>query len=84
MERLTKRELVVLEQAARGLSAAQSGRESHHEEQTIKFHRTHVMRKLGAKNIAHAVALAYKQGILRNASERVPVVEIDGVRFEPR
>jgi DNA-binding CsgD family transcriptional regulator len=32
---------------------------------TIKFHVTQILRKLGARNRSHAVALAYRRGILQ-------------------
>jgi DNA-binding CsgD family transcriptional regulator len=65
---LTTAEMRVLEQAARGLSTDESGRETFHSGQTIKFHRKHILQRLGARNMTHAVALAYQAGIL-NALE---------------
>lgn len=61
---LTASELRVLEQASRGLSLSESGAETFHSFQTVKSLRKYVMQKLGARNITHAVAIAYQQGIL--------------------
>jgi hypothetical protein len=47
-----------------------------------RFERTSLMRKLGAHNITHAVALAYQHGLLRIPAARSPEVVIDGVRYE--
>jgi DNA-binding CsgD family transcriptional regulator len=61
---LTVRELQVLEQLARGLTARQAAAESQHSVETIGYHLQHVRRKLGASNTVHAVAIAIRRGLL--------------------
>lgn len=61
---LSVREIEVLKQAANGLSVQQSAQESCHAEVTIKWHRSNAIRKTGAKNTTHAVALAIRAGLI--------------------
>jgi DNA-binding CsgD family transcriptional regulator len=63
-EALTPREQAVLEQLARGLSAAAAGAETHHSAGTVRTHLKAAKRKLGALNTAHAVAIAIRQGLI--------------------
>jgi DNA-binding CsgD family transcriptional regulator len=61
---LSEPELEVLRAAAEGLSAQETAKrlvKSHH---TITTQRRAVEAKLGAKNLAHAVALAFKMKML--------------------
>lgn len=60
---LTPSELRVLDQAARGLTNSESAKESFHAIETVKYHRTNIIRKLRARNITHAVALAYQHSL---------------------
>lgn len=74
----------MLGQAARGLSTRQSAAETFHSEGASKSHRTGVIRKLGASNMMHAVALAYQRGLLALDGERVThhvVVVVNGVEY---
>lgn len=52
-------------------------------EQTIKFHKTNLYRKLGAKSIDHAIAIAYQRGILHLEGDTRPPLDvtINGVRY---
>jgi len=74
MTELRPRELAVLEQAARGLSSRESAAETSHSEATVKYHRASIQRKLGARNICHAVHLAHRQGLLLDDDEREQVL----------
>ena len=61
---LTSRELDILLLGAEGLSNEETGKRLFLTNQTIKFHRTNLFRKLGAKNIAHAVAIGFRTGLI--------------------
>jgi len=61
---LTARELQALRGAANGMSNAEIAAELWLAENTIKSHLQRVFRKLGARDRAHAVALALQQGVL--------------------
>lgn len=61
---LTERERSVLDGMARGRSNSDIGRELYLSEDTIKTHARRLFRKLGARDRAHAVALAYQTGVL--------------------
>ncbi|MEO5577370.1 MAG: helix-turn-helix transcriptional regulator [Gaiellaceae bacterium] len=61
---LTTRELEVLRAAAEGLSAKETGKTLCKSEHTIATQRRALQAKLGAKNLTHAIALAYQRGIL--------------------
>jgi DNA-binding CsgD family transcriptional regulator len=68
--RLTQREKQVLGCAALGLTSRESGVLIGIREETVKTYRQHILSKLGARNITHAVALAFKAGIM--AAEPAP------------
>ncbi len=72
-DKLTAREMDVLRLAAAGETIHQTGKILWIEEQTVKFHRTAIIRKLQASNITHAVALAYASGLLES-HEKVSVI----------
>jgi DNA-binding CsgD family transcriptional regulator len=57
-------ELDVLETAAEGLSARETAVRLAKSEHTIIAQRRAVQAKLGARNLIHAVALAYERGVL--------------------
>ncbi|GGT30393.1 DNA-binding response regulator [Streptomyces kurssanovii] len=63
-EGLSAREREVLELVAKGTSNRAIARELFISEATVKTHLTHIFGKLGAKDRAAAVALAYDRGIL--------------------
>jgi DNA-binding CsgD family transcriptional regulator len=62
---LTASETKHLRLLSYGLSANEACGVLHVAYQTVKYHRKNVLRKLGAKNAAHAVALGYEAGLLR-------------------
>lgn len=62
---LTERELQVLRGMADGKSNAEIGRELFVSEDTVKTHARRLFRKLGARDRAHAVAAAFRAGIVR-------------------
>ena len=63
-EALTRRELEVLAQVARGLSNAEVGRALHISEATVKTHLVRVFEKLGVSGRTAAVTRAISQGLL--------------------
>jgi DNA-binding CsgD family transcriptional regulator len=63
-EPLTQREVEVLEGAARGETAEQTGARVYLAGETVKGYRKRAVAKLDAANITHAVVLAAVQGIL--------------------
>jgi DNA-binding NarL/FixJ family response regulator len=62
---LTERELQVLRGMADGKSNAEIGRELFVSEDTVKTHARRLFRKLNARDRAHAVAAAFRAGIVR-------------------
>jgi DNA-binding NarL/FixJ family response regulator len=63
-ETLSAREREVLELVAKGTSNREIARELFISEATVKTHLTHLYGKLGARDRAAAVAVAYDRGIL--------------------
>jgi ATP/maltotriose-dependent transcriptional regulator MalT len=61
---LTERELQVLRGMADGKSNAEIGRELFVSEDTVKTHARRLLRKLGARDGAHAVASGFRAGLL--------------------
>ena len=61
---LTLAELHVLERVASGRTNAQTGRDLHLSESTIRTHVRRMFAKLGARDRAHLVALAFRAGYL--------------------
>jgi DNA-binding NarL/FixJ family response regulator len=61
---LTPRQQEILSLVASGLSRDEIAAEMHLATVTVKFHLTNLYRELGARNAAHAVALAMEQGLL--------------------
>jgi len=61
---LTERELQVLRGMADGKSNAEIGRELFVSEDTVKTHARRLFRKLGARDRAHAVASAFRSGLV--------------------
>ena len=65
---LTARELRVLEFAAAGDTAREIAGKLNRSPTTVKDYEKHVRRKLGARNNAHAVDIAHRQGLLDKAA----------------
>ena len=65
VEKLSVREIEVLRYIAAGFTAKEVGVKLGIALDTIKTHIAGIRRKLKAKNSAHAVALAFRQGILK-------------------
>jgi len=63
-DKLSARELDVLEGMGNGSSNADIGRAMFISEDTVKTHARRLFRKLGARDRAHAVALGFRQGLL--------------------
>jgi DNA-binding NarL/FixJ family response regulator len=61
---LTERELQVLRGMADGKSNAEIGRDLFVSEDTVKTHARRLFRKLGARDRAHAVAAAFRAGLV--------------------
>ena len=61
---LTRREIEVLTLSARGENAVQVANELGITKRTVEEHRQTIVRKLGASNITHAVAVALTSGII--------------------
>lgn len=61
---LTGAEIDVLECAAEGLDAYETGAELEKSAETVKTQRRFVLAKLGAKNMTQAVAIAFRRRIL--------------------
>jgi DNA-binding CsgD family transcriptional regulator len=67
---LTVLERDVLAGAALGESVAATALRISRAPATVKHHRTSLLRKLGARNVAHAIGLAYQRGVLRSEAPR--------------
>jgi len=61
-ERLTTREIQVLERIARGASSKEAGRELAISPRTVEVHRARIMEKLGAKNTADLIRIVLGKG----------------------
>jgi DNA-binding NarL/FixJ family response regulator len=62
---LTEIEMDVLVGAALGETAAETAKRRERSEETVKTERRVVLAKLGARNMANAIALAFDHGLLR-------------------
>jgi DNA-binding NarL/FixJ family response regulator len=61
---LTRQQLRVLELISRGLTNKDVGRELHVSEHTVKTHVTQILRKLRARDRAHAAVIALHEGLV--------------------
>jgi len=64
---MTKKEQLVLEALARGLSNQQIARELWVTEQTVKFHLSNIYRKLDVRNRTEAAQHALRRGLVRRS-----------------
>lgn len=64
MTTLTDREVDVLRYSAQGMSATEIGTVMFLAPDTVKGHRKHILKKLDARCITHAVALAIGAGVI--------------------
>lgn len=65
LDRLSNREVEVLEQVARGLTNAEIAGQLMLSEATVKTHLAHLMQKLDLRDRVHAVVTAYECGLVR-------------------
>lgn len=65
MIQLTDRELAVLEHAADGSTNVEIGRALIVSPETVKTYKRQLFEKLEARNTTHAVAIAFRQGVLK-------------------
>jgi DNA-binding NarL/FixJ family response regulator len=65
LDKLTNRELAVLNLLARGHSNAEVGQALHLAETTVKTHVAHVLAKLGLADRVHVVVFAYESGLVK-------------------
>ena len=61
---LSARELEILALAAEGRTSVEIGKQLYLAEETVKSHIANVLRCLGARNRAHAVAIGFRRGLL--------------------
>ena len=66
---LNKRELAILNGVGAGLSNKQIAEREWLAEQTVKFHLTHIYKKLGVSSRAEAVATACQHGLIDDLFE---------------
>jgi len=65
LDKLTNRELAVLNLLARGHSNAEVGQALHLAETTVKTHVAHLLAKLGLADRVHVVVFAYESGLVK-------------------
>jgi DNA-binding CsgD family transcriptional regulator len=65
---ITRRELEVLALIAHGYSTGEIARALWITDDTVKTHVRRLMRRLGARTRAHAVAIAFREGLWRQNS----------------
>ncbi len=62
---LSKRELEVIELTAAGCTESSAADKLFISEHTVHTHRHNILKKLEAKTMPHAVAKAFRQGIIK-------------------
>lgn len=72
---LTRRERQIMEMFSQGYSAKEIGLHLFISLYTVETHRKHLIEKLGARNMPHAVRLALQNGFLE-ISQSLQVVEL--------
>jgi DNA-binding CsgD family transcriptional regulator len=78
---LTPRMLEYLTAAAEGLNRKETGARLWVAENTVQYARAHILRRLGARNLTHAVAIAYARGLLPATSRRAELVSEASARL---
>jgi DNA-binding NarL/FixJ family response regulator len=73
---LTPRETEILRALAEGQSNKQMARQFWLSSQTIKYHLTHIYRKLGVSSRTEAVRVAYEHGLIENPVLRAPLATV--------
>ncbi|WP_158894794.1 response regulator transcription factor [Amycolatopsis anabasis] len=76
---LTAIELDILEAIARGQKNAEIAKNQYRSVETVRSHVRTILRKLGARNRAHAVAIAYHTGIFHGSHTTLEYPETVGV-----
>jgi DNA-binding NarL/FixJ family response regulator len=72
LDSLTSREMDVYRLITRGLSNAEIGRELFISDTTVKTHVTRLLQKLGLRDRAQAIVLAYQSGLFDASETRPP------------
>lgn len=67
---LTRYQFEILKRVARGMQQAAIAKELNLAEDTVRKYRSQMLRVLNAQNSAHAVAIAYERGWLRNETRQ--------------
>ncbi|WP_103349768.1 response regulator transcription factor [Amycolatopsis sp. CA-128772] len=80
---LTAIEREVLRDAALGLNNIQIGFKQFRSPETIRTHMKNIFAKLGARNRAHAVAIAYETGIFHCQMPHLPQTQAIPRRSSP-
>lgn len=65
IEHMTPRELQVMQAAARGENARQTAKGLGLSQETVKDHRAAALRRLGARNVVHAVCMLATAGVVK-------------------
>lgn len=61
---LSESQLRELQFAALGMTCEEAGAKGHRSVNTVRAHRNEAIRRIGGRNIAHAVHLAHVKGLL--------------------
>ncbi|MFN8285462.1 MAG: helix-turn-helix transcriptional regulator [Chitinophagales bacterium] len=75
MLNLTRRERQIMEMFSHGYSAKEIGSHLFISLYTVETHRKHLIEKLGARNMPHAVRLALQKGVLE-ISQTLQLIEL--------
>lgn len=73
---LSPSELEILPLMAEGLSDKEIGAEIWRAVDTVKTHNRRMFKRMGARNRAHAIALAYETGLLGGVVEQIDVPQV--------
>lgn len=73
MRNLNSKELDIISHSANGLTAKQIARQTGLEHRTVESYVATIKKKLGAKNITHAVYIAYSNSVVSGISRGVSI-----------